>query len=223
MTKDEIIKRLKAKANKRNVAGMARFGIKSRAVILGVSKPHLYELAKKCGRDHALAAKLWHSKIHEAQILAGLIDKPDLVSEKQMELWAKDFDNWGICDSTCCHLFDKTPFAWGKAVAWSQRKEEFVRRAGFVLMAVLSVHDKKADNTQFVKFFPLLKAGATDERNFVKKAVNWALRQIGKRNLYLNGRVITLSKEIQKIDSPSAKWIADDALRELYAKRPKLA
>jgi 3-methyladenine DNA glycosylase AlkD len=222
MTTKEVIKILRAKANKRNVAGMARFGINSKNT-LGVSMPFLRSLGKAIGKDDPLALKLWATKIHEARILAALIDEPAKVTERQMELWVKDFDSWDVCDQVCSNLFDKTSFAWGHAVAWSQRSEEFVRRAGFVLMAVLSVHDKKASNAQFVKFFPLLKAGATDERNFVKKAVNWALRQIGKRNLYLNGRVIALSKEIQKIDSSSAKWITADALRELYQKKPKLA
>ena len=136
-----------------------------------------------------------------------------------METWVKDFDSWDVCDQVCSNLFDKTPFAYRKAIEWSKREEEFVKRAGFVLMATLSVHDKKADNKKFEQFFPIIKRESNDNRNFVKKAVNWALRQIGKRNLSLNKKAIKTAKEIQKMDSKSARWIASDALRELTSEK----
>lgn len=196
---------------------MARFGINPKNT-LGVSMPFLRSLAKTIGRDRYLAIKLWQSKIHEARILAALIDEHQLVTEKQIESWVKDFDSWDVCDQVCSNLFDKTPFAWVKAVEWSQRKEEFVKRAGFVLMAALAVHDKKVGDKAFLKFFPYLKKEATDPRNFVKKAVNWALRQIGKRSLFLKTKALALCREISKIDSSSARWISGDAQKELQHK-----
>ncbi len=132
-----------------------------------------------------------------------------------MDRWVKDFDSWDVCDQCCGNLFDKAKAAHQKALEWSSRKEEFVKRAGFALMAALSVHDKKTSNATFLKFLEAIKKEATDERNFVKKAINWGLRQIGKRNLQLNRAAITAAKEIQKMDSRSARWIAADALREL--------
>ena len=195
---------------------MARFGIETKNA-LGVSTPVLRKMAKDISKNHTLAQELWDSEIHEARILACFIDDSAKVTKKQINSWARDFDSWDMCDQCCGSLFDKTDFAWGKAHELVHRKEEFVRRTGFVLMATLSVHDKKAKNSDFEKFFPLIKQYAIDERNFVKKAVNWALRQIGKRNLKLNKRAIAVAKEIQKIDSKSAKWIANDALRELQS------
>jgi 3-methyladenine DNA glycosylase AlkD len=210
----EIIKKLKSEANPKNVKGMARFGISPKNT-LGVSVPVLRKMAKKIGQNHKLAQQLWNSKIHEARMLAGFIDEVDKVTEKQMEKWVKDFDSWDVCDQVCGNLFDRTSFAWKKAVQWAKRKEEFVKRAGFVLMATLSVHDKKAKDKEFEKLFLLIKKHSIDQRNFVKKAINWALRQIGKRNLNLNKKAIKIAKEIQKINSKSAHWIANDALREL--------
>ena len=144
-----------------------------------------------------------------------MVDDPEVVTEEQMERWVKDFDSWDICDQCCSNLFDKTKLAYRKAVQWSGRNEEFVKRAGFVLMAVLAVHDKEMNDREFTKFLSIIRRKATDDRNFVKKAVNWALRQIGKRNLNLNGMAIKTAKEIREIDSRAAKWIASDALREL--------
>jgi len=215
MQYEEILKRLKSLSNPEAVAGMARFGINPKNT-LGVSLYTLRPMAKEIGKDHELANQLWTSGIHEARILAGMIDEPKQVTEKQMESWVKDFDSWDICDQVCGNLFDKTTFAYRKAIEWSSREEEFVKRAGFVLMATLSVHDKKAENKKFEKFFPIIKRESNDNRNFVKKAVNWALRQIGKRNLNLNRKTIETAKEIQQMDSKSAKWIASDALRELH-------
>jgi 3-methyladenine DNA glycosylase AlkD len=216
-TYDDILKKLKSLSNPKAVAAMARFGINPDNTY-GVSIPNLRRMAKEIGKDHTLAQQLWSSGIHEAKILAGMIDVPEIVTEKQMEQWVKGFDSWDVCDQVCMNLFEDTPFASKKAVAWSKRKEEFIKRAGFVMMARLAVSDKKADDKQFEKFLPIIKRGADDSRNFVKKAVNWALRQIGKRNFRLNKKAIETAKEIQKIDSKPAKWIASDALRELTSK-----
>jgi 3-methyladenine DNA glycosylase AlkD len=207
-------------ADPRNVEGMARFGINPKET-LGVSVYVLRDMAKKNEKDHALAQKLWKSKIHEARMLAGFVDDPGKVTAKQMESWVKDFDSWDICDQVCSNLFDKTPYAYAKAREWSRRKDEFVRRAGYVLMAALSVHDKKADDKRFEQFYPLIKKGSADERNYVRKAVNWALRQIGKRSKDLNISAVRVGKEIQKIDSKAARWIASDALRELQSPKIK--
>jgi 3-methyladenine DNA glycosylase AlkD len=211
---EKYLKQLKSLADPKAVAGMARFGITPDNT-LGVSIPALRKMAKEIGKDHDLAQQFWSSGIHEARILAGMVDDPGEVTAEQMELWAADFDSWDVCDQVCSNLFDKTRFAYQKAHEWSCREEEFVKRAGFVLMAALSVHDKKAGDDNFLDFLPLIKKGAPDERNFVKKAMNWALRQIGKRNMYLNRAAILTANDIQKIDSKAAKWIASDALREL--------
>jgi 3-methyladenine DNA glycosylase AlkD len=209
-----ILQQLELLSNPEAVAGLARFGIHS-SNTYGVSIPVLRKMAREIGKDHALAQQLWSSGIHEARILAGMIDVQELVTEEQMESWVIDFDSWGVCDQVCSNLFDKTSFTYQKAIEWSDRKEEFIKRAGFVLMAVLAVHDKKANNDTFLNFLPLIKREAVDDRNFVRKAVNWALRQIGKRNLSLNTAAIETAKEIQGIESKAAKWIATDALREL--------
>ena len=180
--------------------------------------PTLRVIAKEVGHNHELALKLWATEILDARILAAFIDDPKLTTEVQMNHWVKDFDNWAICDGVCIHLFRKTPFAWNKAKEWSKRKEEFVKRAGFTLMATLAVHDKEADDQKFVALLPTIKREAKDDRNGVKKAANWALRQIGKRNIALNKSAIQTAKEIRKLDSPAARWIASDALRELQSK-----
>ena len=214
MNCNEILAEMRAQANPDNVAGMARFGISSHNT-LGLSIPTLRKLAKQIGQDHVLAQDLWASGIHEARILAGFIDDPALVSEAQLEQWAAGFDSWDVCDQVCSGLFDRTPFAYVKAAEWCARPDEFVKRAGFVLMACLAVHDKKTGDAAFVAFLPHIVREAGDERNFVRKAVNWALRQIGKRNARLNKAAIKTAREIQKIDSKAARWIAADALREL--------
>lgn len=212
----EVLKKLKSLSNRKNVAGMARFGINPKNT-LGVSVSNLRNLAKKIGKDHKLAQKLWNSKIHEARILASMVDDSKLVSQAQMEKWVKDFDSWDVCDQTCMNLFDKTPYAFKKAAEWTKSSKEFVKRAGFAMMACLAWHDKTSSNEKFVKFFPLIKKASTDERNFVKKSVNWALRQIGKRNLNLNKGAVQCAKEIQKINNKVARWIASDALKELQS------
>ncbi len=211
---DEVIELLKSQYNPKNVEGMKRFGITGKNT-LGLTKSQMEAVARKIGKDHALAQKLWNSEIHEARGLAIMIDDPKQVTERQMEQWVNDFDSWDTCDDCCGRLFDKTPYAYEKAVEWSMRKKEFVKRAGFAMMAELTVHDKTAEDDKFLQFLPHIKAGATDERNFVKKAVNWALRQIGKHNLALNRHAIAMAEEIAQLDSRSARWIAADALREL--------
>ena len=209
-----VLRRLRRLANPANVAGMARFGINP-ARTLGVSMPVLRRIAREIGTDHTLAQTLWASGVHEARILAGFVDDPVRVTRAQMNRWAADFDSWDVCDQVCSSLFDRTPFAFQKALEWTDRREEFVKRAGFVLMAALAVHDRRATDAAFERFLPIIARGSTDERNFVKKAVNWALRQIGKRNRRLNRKAIAQARKIQRIPSRAARWIAADAVREL--------
>lgn len=210
----EVLSILRSEGNPRNVEGMARFGITSTKAF-GVSAPFIRSLAKKIGRDHELALRLWATGILEARAVAALIGDPGRVTKSLMNSWVKDFDNWAVCDGACGILFDKSPFAYEMAFAWTKRKEEFVKRAGFVLMAALAVHDKDASDTSFRKFLPVIVRGSTDPRNFVKKGVNWALRQIGKRDLNLNTAAIKTARRIRTMDSSAARWIAADALREL--------
>ncbi|MBI2935792.1 MAG: DNA alkylation repair protein [Chloroflexi bacterium] len=214
MEHHEVLKRLESLANPQAVAGMARFGINPKGT-LGISIPALRKLAKELGKSHRLAQELWDSGGHEARILACMVDEPKQVTERQMEAWVKDLDSWDVCDQCCSELFSKTTLAYEKAIEWSSRGEEFVKRAGFALMACLAVKDKKASDAQFAIFLPLIAREAPDGRNFVKKAVNWALRQIGKRNLALNKQAMEAARAIQRKDSASARWIASDALREL--------
>ncbi len=175
---------------------MARFGIATDRALGGSSIPYLRWLAKRLGKDHRLAAELWASRIHEARILAGLVDDPAAVTEEQMEAWAAEFDSWDVVDGVCGSLFDKTPFAYGKTVEWSSRREEFVKRAAFALMAMLALHDKQAEDRSFEVFLPIIERESGDPRNLVRKAVNWALRQIGKRNLALNAKAIATAVRI---------------------------
>jgi 3-methyladenine DNA glycosylase AlkD len=198
--------------------GMARYGIKTDKAF-GVSLYVLRDMAKDIGTDHALALALWDTGIHEAQLLAGIVDDPAQVTEEQMDRWVADFDSWDICDQGCSNLFDRTPFAYKKAFEWADDEREFVRRAGFVMMAALAVHDKKAGDEAFEQFSPVMKKYATDDRNFVRKAVNWALRNIGKRSPVLNRKAVEAAREIQAIGGKSARWIAADALRELEGEK----
>jgi 3-methyladenine DNA glycosylase AlkD len=213
-TTREILDKLKAQANPANVEGMARYGINPQDT-LGVPMPVLREMAREIKRDHPLSLQLWDSGLHEARILAGLIADPRQVDEALMERWVHDFDSWDVCDQVCSNLFDRTPFAYSKAAEWSSRQPEFVKRAGFVLMAALAVHDKKAPDSAFEPFFPLILREASDGRNFVKKAVNWALRGLGKRNRALNARAIETAGDLARMDSKAARWVAAEALREL--------
>jgi 3-methyladenine DNA glycosylase AlkD len=214
MRAEELLSKLKALSDPEAVAGMARFGINP-AEAYGVSISNLRKLAKEIGRDRLLAQELWSSGVHEARILASMIDDPKAVTEAQLESWAKEFNSWDICDQCCNNLFAKTRFAYRKAIQWSNRGEEFVKRAGFALMAQLAVHDKRADDSEFMQFLYVISREAVDDRNFVKKAVNWALRSIGKRNIFLNRMAIETARKIEKMDFRSSRWIASDALREL--------
>lgn len=205
---------MKKESTLRAIEGMKKFGISGKNVY-GVSIPVLRDFAYTIGKKHKLALELWDTEVHEARILASMIDEVDYVSEKQMDKWVKDFDSWDLCDQVCMNLFDKTRFAPKKCKEWSKSDKEFVKRASFSLMATMAVHIRELDDEFFMKLLLIIKKESTDERNFVKKAVNWALRQIGKRNVRLNKEAIKIAEEIQKINSPSAKWIASDALREL--------
>jgi len=215
---ENILKELKTKASEDRKRGNKFFGIDIENS-LGVPVPDIRSLAKKIGKNHLLALDLWKTGIHEARILATMVDEPDKVTEKQIESWVKDLNSWDICDHFCGNMVDKTKFAWKKPFEWSKRKEEYVKRAAFSLIAYLAVHQKKVPDKEFFKFFPLIKKESTDERNFVKKAVNWALREIGKRSLYLNKETIELAEEIGEKDSKSARWIASNALRELKSEQ----
>ena len=214
MTLKQVLKTLESQSTRAAVRGMARFGIAA-AKAFGWSTPALKKFARQIGKNHDLALRLWSTGILEARFLAGLIDENQRVSEQQMEAWAKDFDSWAVCDGTCLNLFRYTPLAYKKCREWSERPEEFVKRAAFALMACLAVSDKSANDLLFLRFLPLIKRQAEDDRNYVRKAVNWALRQIGKRNQRLNRAAIEAAQEIRELNSASGRWIASDALREL--------
>lgn len=213
MTSADVISRLKRMANPRNVEGMARFGIATRGT-LGISIYALRPLAREIGVDHRLAGQLWASGIHEARILAGFIEDPARVTDAQMERWVKAFDSWDVCDQVT-EVFVRTPAARRKIRQWAAREEEFVKRAAFTMIAEVAAHDKAAADASFEPFFTLIRAGASDDRNYVKKAVSWALRNIGKRNLALNRRAVAVAKELAAEPSRAARWVASDVLREL--------
>lgn len=217
MNTQTIIKKLKSLSNPKNVEGMARFGI-SPDKAFGIRKPDLRKLAREIPPNHMLALKLWETGYLEARIIASLIDIPEEVTKNQINEWANDFDSWDVCDQCCINLFHRLPFADEMIFQWSSSDKEYVKRAAFSLIAVIAVHDRISDDKRFIKFFPLIKKASTDPRNFVKKAVNWSLRQIGKRNMNLNKEAIKFAKEILKTDNTTAKWIAADALKELKSK-----
>ena len=214
----EIIAHLRQQRRPRDIEGQRRYGIAPQGEHLGIRAPVLRDIARRHRRDHALALELWVTAVHEARIIATLIDDPRQVTRRQMDHWIRDCDNWAVTDACCCVLFDRTPFAIEKARSWTTRKAEYVKRGGFVLMAGLAVHRKELPDAVFHEFLPVIRREATDERNFVKKAVNWALRQIGKRNPRLRRAAIAEAKRVRQIDSSSARWIAADALRELEKK-----
>lgn len=213
-TYDQVFEQLISMADPEAAAGMSRVGI-TPDTMLGIFVPDLQALAKEIGTDHDLAQQLWASGVREARILACFVDDPHLVGETQMDDWAADFNSWDVCDLCCTHLFRKTRLAHAKALEWSARDAEFTKRAGFVLMVCLTVHDKKATDEPFERFLSIIRREAIDDRNLVKKAVNWALRQIGKRNPALNRQAIATAREIETLDSRSARWVASHALREL--------
>jgi 3-methyladenine DNA glycosylase AlkD len=213
MPVSSILADLRRAGSRKNVEGMARYGIRP-ARAFGVPSPVLEAMARRLGRDHGLAARLWKTGVHEARILAALVEEPARVTPAQMERWVRAFDSWALCDTVCGKLFDRTPYAYAKARAWSGRREEYVKRAGFALIAWLAAHDKQADDARFAALLPLIEREASDPRNFVRKAVNWALRQIGKRNPRLLRAARASAARIARQGTPAARWIAADALRD---------
>lgn len=212
----EILEELKSLSNKKNIEGMGRFGINNTKA-LGINIPVLRTLAKHIGKNNELAFELWSTEIHEARLLAIFITDVKKLTEEQLESWLQDFDSWDVCDQACS-IFTKHPLAYKKAIEWTSRQEEFQKRAGFSLIASLAVHDKKADDMQLIQFLPIIERESYDDRNFVKKAINWALRQIGKRNSSLMQLATEAAKRIYDQGTPAAKWIASDALREFKKK-----
>lgn len=221
MKYENILRKLKSMANPEAVAGMARYGINPKNN-LGISIYKLRAIAKEIGKDHELTLKLWDSGIHDARLLACFIEDPLKVTEEQMDNWAEDFDSWDVCDQACTSLFDLSPLAWNKVFEWAESKKEFVKRGAFALIAGLAVHNKEASDRKFEQFASLIKKNSVDERNYVKKAVNWALRNIGKRNIALNKKMIKLAKDISSIDSKTAKWISSNAIRELTSEKVQI-
>lgn len=213
-TVDQVLAELQARANLDQLDGMARYGM-SVEKRLGVKVPDLRTLARQIGRDHSLALALWQSGIDDARILASMVDEPAKVNEAQMDAWVQDFNSWDVCDQVCMNLFEKSPLAWQKVHDWAQRDEEFVKRGAYALMACLAWHDKQARDEQFVELLPVIRAGATDERNYVKKAVSWALRNMGKRNPALHAVAMQAAAELGQLDSKAARWIARDVARDL--------
>lgn len=206
--------RLRSMADPLNLPGQARFGIDN-SNSLGISMTQLRPLAREIGKDHALALSLWESGVREARILASLVDDPKLVTTEQMESWAAEFASWEVVDAACCNLFDRTEHRYAKAVEWAGREEEFVKRAGFSLMAGIAVHDRRAADDRLLALLPVIERESCDRRDFVRKAVNWALRQIGKRNPVLNQEAIAAAERIAEMDCRGAHWVASDALKEL--------
>jgi 3-methyladenine DNA glycosylase AlkD len=214
MTTREVLAWLKKKGTRRTVLGMARYGIEAKRAF-GVPMGTLLSLRKKLGKDHDLATALWASGWYEARLLAALVDDPARVTRRQMNAWAARFENWADCDTVCFSLFDRTPFAWERARQWVKSPREFVKRGGFVLMACLALHDKAAPDKRFLAMLPLIEKGAGDERNFVKKAVSWALRGIGRRNRSLNTAAVAVAKRLAQSKQSAARWVGHDALRQL--------
>lgn len=213
-TCEEAVGKLEVLASQENRAGMARFGIATGRA-LGVPVRSIRAVGRAIRHDHDLADALWRTAIHEARILASLVDRPEWVTPAQMDRWAGDFDSWDLCDQVCGNLFDKTPFAHRKAIAWAGDPREFVKRAAFAIMAWRAVHDRNAVGDAMSAYLPLIRREATDRRNYVRKAVNWALRQIGKRSAALHGPCLALALELAGSDDPTARWIGRDAASKL--------
>jgi 3-methyladenine DNA glycosylase AlkD len=205
---------LERKSTRRDRDNLARFGITA-GKAFGVSIANIQALAKRLGRDHDLAAELWASGWYEARLLSSFVDEPARVTPRQMDRWCRDFDNWGICDTVCFHLFDRTEFAWAKVGEWHDRRDEFVKRAAFALLACLALHDKRTGDAAFLEGLELIERAATDERNFVKKGVSWALRLIGRRNAALNAAAVTVARRLSDSPNAAARWIGKGAVKEL--------
>jgi len=213
----EVLRTLEDLANPEVRAKMAYFGVQA-PIANGVSAPLLHKLAREIGKNHQLANELWACEVHEAKILASLIGEPEKATANEMEVWARAFDSWDVVDTACCYLYAGSKFAWKKAQDWSKRRELFIKRAGFALVAYLSYKNKQAPDEKFAKFLKVIERESDDDRHFVKKAVNWALRNIGKRNRKLNREAIRIAEKLRMRDSRAARWIATDALRELRSK-----
>jgi 3-methyladenine DNA glycosylase AlkD len=205
---------MEQRGSKKNRDGMARYGIVAPKVF-GISVGDLRDKAKELGRDHELALALWDSGWYEARMLAGFVDEPAKVSSAQMDRWAKDFDNWAVCDHLCFHLFDRTPHAWSKIEKWSSNRKEFVKRASFALLAGVALHDKKAPDKPFIDSLPLIEEAANDNRNFVKKGVSWALRTIGHRNAALHSMATDTAARLAASTDATERWIGKDTLKDL--------
>ena len=211
---DETLRWLEKRGTKANRDGMARYGIFAEKVY-GVSMTTIKSQAKRLGKDHELALALWDTGWYEARILTAFVDEPARVTPSQMDQWARDFDNWGICDSICFHLFDKTPHAWSRIEQWSKRNAEFVKRGAFALLAAVALHDKKAPDAPFLKSLKMVDRAAGDDRNFVKKGVSWALRSVGHRNTALHSASLALAKKFAASDDRTKRWIGKDVLRDI--------
>ena len=211
---------LKRHGTKRTREGMARYGIPADHA-LGVTVADLHVLAKRLGRNHELAAALWNTGWYEARMLTAFIDEPARVTRAQMDRWCRDFDSWALCDTLCFHLFDRTPHAWAKVAQWSNRRAEFVKRAAFALIASLAAHDKRSGDTPFLESLRLIERAASDERNFVKKGVSWALRGVGRRNAALHAPALAVAGRLAQSDAAACRWVGKDALRDLKRNRPK--
>ncbi len=211
---DEVLTWLKKKGTQRTVDGMARYGIQAERAF-GVTVGALQVFRKRIGKDHELSQALWASGWYEARLLAAFVGDPKRVTRRQMNAWAASFENWADCDTVCFHLFDRTPYAFEKARQWASSPREFVKRAAFALMASLTVHDKSATDDRFLDFLPLIETGARDERNFVKKAVNWALRSVGKRRPALNAAAVDVAERLAMSEEAACRWVGKNALREL--------
>ena len=205
---------LERAGDRRTREGYARYGIVARKP-LGVPMNRIQAIAKELGTDHALALALWKTGVYEAQLLVAFVADPAKLTPAQMEAWTKQFDNWGVCDTLCFKLYDRSPHAWSRIAPWARSRKEFVRRTAFALLASLALHDKDAKDTAFVKALPLCEKAATDDRNFVKKGVSWALRSIGRRNAALRARTLALAEKLAGSEDPSARWIGKDTLKDL--------
>jgi 3-methyladenine DNA glycosylase AlkD len=209
----DTVNQLKRLATKKTLDGMTRYGLPNDNA-LGVSVADIQKVAKTVGPNHELAQELWDTKIYEARLLAAFVGEPDKVTSAQMDRWCREFDNWGVVDTICFKLWDQVPGAWKKVDLWARKRDEFQKRAGFVLLACLCSHDKKATNEQFLRSLALIEEASTDERNFVKKGVSWALRVIGRRNPELNKAASGLAQRLAKSEDATARWLGKEALRE---------
>lgn len=208
-----ILDLLERRKTKKDLDNLARFGITATNPI-GVSMANIQAIAKALGKDHKVAELLWKTNVYEARLLACYVDEPHRVTPTQMDRWCRQFDNWGICDTACFVLFDRTPHAWDKVVQWSSNEDEFIKRGAFALLASLGGHDKTATAQQFLECLPLIERAATDDRNFVKKGVSWALRSIGRRAGVKAGAV-KLAKRLADSTDPTARWLGRTSLRDL--------